>query len=62
MSEKGIQILHKIFFLPKLKQIDLDFCEQCVYGKHKRVIFLRVRKEKKSERLELVHTYVWGLA
>jgi hypothetical protein len=45
-----------------IKQIDLDFCEQCVYEKHKRVIFLKVRKEKKSERIELVHTNVWGLA
>jgi hypothetical protein len=45
-----------------LKQIDLDFCEHCVYGKQKRGIFLKVGKEKKSERLELVHTDVWGLA
>jgi hypothetical protein len=62
MSEKGMQILHKRNLLSDLKQIDLDFCEHCVYGKHKRARFLRVRKEKKSERLELVHTYVWGPA
>jgi hypothetical protein len=49
-----------IFSFPDLKQIDLDFCEHCVYGKHKRVIFIGVGKEKKSERLYLVHTYVWG--
>jgi hypothetical protein len=48
--------------LPDLKQIDLDFCEHCVYGKYKRVIFLRVGKEKKSERLELMHIDVWGPA
>jgi hypothetical protein len=60
MSEKGMQILQKINLLPDLKQIYLDFFEHCVYGKHKRVIFLRVEKEKKSERLELVHTHVWG--
>jgi hypothetical protein len=60
MSEKGMQILHKRNFFPDLKQIDLDFCEHCVYGKQKRVRFLRVEKEKKSERLELVHTDVWG--
>jgi hypothetical protein len=54
MSEKGMQILHKRNLLPDLKQIDLDFCEHCVYGKQKRVIFLRVGKEKKNERLELV--------
>jgi hypothetical protein len=62
MSKKGMQILHKINLLPYLKQIDLDFCEHCVYGKQKRVRFLRVGKEKKNERLELVHTNVWGPA
>jgi hypothetical protein len=51
MSEKGMQILHKRNLLPDLKQIDLDFCEHCVYGKQKRVRFLRVGKEKKNERL-----------
>ena len=45
MSEKGMQILHKRNLLPDLKQIDLDFCEHCVYGKQKRVRFLRVGKE-----------------
>jgi hypothetical protein len=60
MSEKGMQILHKRNLFPDLKQIDLDFCEHCVYGKQKRVRFLRVGKEKKNERLELVHTNVWG--
>jgi hypothetical protein len=62
MSEKRMQILHKINLLPDLKQIELDFCEHCVYGKQKRVKFLRVGKEKKNERLELVHTDVWGPA
>jgi hypothetical protein len=42
MSEKGMQILHKINLFPDIKKIDLDFYEHCVYGKHKRVIFLRV--------------------
>ena len=44
MSEKGIKILHEINLLPDLKQIELDFCEHCVYGKQKRVRFLRVGK------------------
>jgi hypothetical protein len=56
MSEKGMQILHKINLLLDLQQFDLDFYEHCVYGKQKRVNFLRVEKEKKSERLEIVHT------
>ena len=60
MSEKGMWILHSRKFLPGLKHVDLKFCENCVYGKQKRVKFLRVGKEKKSEKLELVHTDVWG--
>ena len=47
ISEKGMHILHKRNLFPNLKQIDLDFCEHCVYGKHKRVRFLRVGKEKR---------------
>ena len=43
-----------------IKQIDLDFCEHCVYGKHKRVKFIKVKKENKSEMLEIMHTDVWG--
>ena len=40
----------------------MEFCENCVYGKQKRFIFLRVGKQKKSEKLELVHIDVWGPA
>jgi hypothetical protein len=47
MSEKGMQILHKINLLPDLKQIDLDFCEHCVYGKHKRVNFSESEKKRR---------------
>ena len=60
MSEKGMKILHSRNLLPGLKNVDLDFCENCIYGKQKRVRFLRVGKEKKNEKLELVHTDVWG--
>ena len=60
MSEKGIQILHSRKLFPDLKQVSLELCENCVYGKHNRVSFLRVGKKKKSEKLELVHTDVWG--
>jgi hypothetical protein len=55
-----MQILHKINLLRDLKQIDLDFCEHCVYGKQKRVGFLRVGKVKKNENLDIVHIDVWG--
>jgi hypothetical protein len=49
MSEKGMYILHKRNLLLDIKQIDLDLCEHFVYGKHKRVRFLRVRKKRKEE-------------
>ena len=62
MSEKGMHILHKRNLFPNLKQVDLDFCKHCVYGKQKRVKFLRVGKEKKSENLELMHIDGWGPA
>jgi len=44
MSEKGMQILHSRNFLLGLKHVDLKLCENCVYGKQKRVRFLRVGK------------------
>ena len=62
MSEKGMHILHSRKLLLDLKQVSLELCENCVYGKQKRVRFLRVGKHKKSEKLELVHTDVWELA
>jgi hypothetical protein len=60
MSDKGMQILHSRNLLPHLKQVDFDFYEHNIYGKKKKVIFLRVGKKKKSEKIELVHIDVWG--
>ena len=60
MSKKGMNILHSRNLLLSLKNVYLDFCENCIYGKQKRVRFLRFGKEKKSEKLEFVHTNVWG--
>ena len=55
MSEKGIKIMLSKDKLSGLKSIDLNFCEDCVYGKQRRVSFSKVRKTLKAERLELVH-------
>ena len=60
MSEKGMQIPHSRKLLLDLKQVSLEFCENCVYGKQKRVRFLMVGKQNKSEKLEFVHLDVWG--
>ena len=48
ISEKGMQILHSRNLLSSLKHVDLKLCENCVYGKQKRIRFLR-GKEKKNE-------------
>jgi len=54
-----MQIIQSRKLFLGLKHVDLDFYENCVYGKQKGVKFIRVWKEKKSEKLELVHIYVW---
>ena len=43
-----------------LKSFDLDFCEDCVYGKQRKVSFSKVMKFTKAKRLEQVHTDVWS--
>ena len=62
MSEKGMKVMLSKDKLPWLKSIDLDFCEDCIYEKQKRVSFSKARKTLKAKRLELVHTDVWGKA
>ena len=62
MSEKGMKLLHSKKVLPSLKCVNMDFCEICMYGKQKRVSFVKTGKENKKEKLELVHTDVWGPA
>ena len=48
--------------LPGLKSIDLDFYEDFVYEKQRKVSFSKMTKSPKAERLELVHTNLWGEA
>jgi hypothetical protein len=48
MIEKGMLIIHskKKFVLILLNKVDLDFCEHCVYGKHRKELdFSKLRKE-----------------
>ncbi|WVZ02641.1 hypothetical protein V8G54_023447 [Vigna mungo] len=60
MSEKGMRIMHSKGKLPSLRSIEFDMCEDCILGKHKRVSFQRSGRIPKKERLELVHSDVWG--
>ena len=46
MSEKEMQILHSRKLLPDLKQVSLEFCENCVYGRKKRFRFKFYMSEK----------------
>ena len=57
-----MKLIHSEKVLPGLKCFNMDFSESCVYGKQKRVTFVKSRKENKKEKLEFVHTDVWVLA
>ncbi|RVW80140.1 Retrovirus-related Pol polyprotein from transposon TNT 1-94 [Vitis vinifera] len=60
MSEKGMKMLLSKGKLPELKSIDFDMCESCILGKQKKVSFLKIGRTPKAEKLELVHTDLWG--
>ena len=45
---------------PELKFIDFDMCKSCILGKQKMVSFLKTSRTAKAEKLELVHTDLWG--
>jgi hypothetical protein len=47
MSENGMQIIHSRNLFPYLKQVDLNFYEHRVYGKHKRVKFIGVGRKRR---------------
>ena len=62
MSDKGLKIMHSKGKLPDLQSVDTDLCESCIFGKQKRVSFIKSGRPPKQEKLELVHTDVWGPA
>ena len=60
MSEKGMKVLQTNGKLPGLESVDFDICEDCIFGKQKRVSFQKGGRPPKAHKLELVHTDVWG--
>ncbi|KAL2254166.1 UNVERIFIED_CONTAM: Retrovirus-related Pol polyprotein from transposon TNT 1-94 [Sesamum indicum] len=62
MSEKGMNVLKSKGRLPELKSVEVGHCEHCVFGKQKRVSFLTTGRTPRKEKLELVHTDLWGPA
>ena len=59
MSEKGMKLLASKEKILNLESVDLGLCEDCIYGKQKRVSFSKTVRMSKAEKLELVHTDVW---
>ena len=62
MSEKGMKLMAAKGKLSSMKHLDVGVCEHCIFGKQKNVSFSKARKTPKVEKLELVHTDVWGPA
>ena len=62
ISEKGMKMLLSRGKRQELKFVDFDMCESCILGKQKRVSFLKIDKTPKVEKLELVHTDLWGFS
>ncbi|KAE8695397.1 Pathoproteinsis-related thaumatin superfamily protein [Hibiscus syriacus] len=60
MSEKGIKTLLSKGKLSDLKNINVRLCEDCIFGKQKKVSFTKIGKTPKAKKLELVHIDVWG--
>ncbi|KAE8664067.1 hypothetical protein F3Y22_tig00112857pilonHSYRG00227 [Hibiscus syriacus] len=60
MSEKVMKTLLSKRKLSDLKNVDVGICEDCIFGKQKKVSFAKIGKTLKAEMLELVHTDVWG--
>ncbi|KAL2607982.1 hypothetical protein R1flu_026555 [Riccia fluitans] len=58
MSEKGMEVLRKQDLLFGLKSSKLEFCEHCVFGKHKRSAF-SVEIHRSTEVLEYAHSDMW---
>ena len=59
MSEKGLAMLHKQNLLSGLRSSKLEFCEHCVFGKHKRSLF-GVGTHSSTELLAYIHSDMWG--
>ncbi|XP_028063228.1 uncharacterized protein LOC114266527 [Camellia sinensis] len=55
MSQKEMTVMASKGKLSNLKSVDIDFCKDCIFGSSS-----KDDRKLKSEKLELVHTDVWG--
>ncbi|XP_020258132.1 uncharacterized protein LOC109834503 [Asparagus officinalis] len=58
MSENGMKILHSEGKLTGIDSVEVGVCEDCSFGKQKRVSFLKGGRPPKPHKLEVVHTDV----
>ncbi|KAG9446280.1 hypothetical protein H6P81_012408 [Aristolochia fimbriata] len=61
MSERGLNLLSRRGLLCGQSTGKIDFCEHCVFGKHKRVAFSTANDITKGT-LDYVHSDLWGPA
>ncbi|XP_047313773.1 uncharacterized mitochondrial protein AtMg00300-like [Impatiens glandulifera] len=59
MSERCLKELSKIDYFGKEKLDDLEFCENCIYGKATRVKFIR-SIEVTRKMISYVYSDLWG--
>jgi len=59
MSEQGLTVLSKRGLLDGCNIGKVDFCEHCIFGKHKRVIF-NTSVHTTEGILDYVHSDLWG--
>ncbi|KAG7597916.1 Reverse transcriptase RNA-dependent DNA polymerase [Arabidopsis suecica] len=59
MSQKNMNLLLKNGFLDKKKVSTLETCEDCIYGRAKR-IGINLAQHDTKEKLEYVHSDLWG--
>lgn len=59
MSERGLTILSKRGLLCGQRTSNVDFCEHCIFGKHKRTSFGKGVHRTKGT-LDYIHSDLWG--
>ena len=58
MSKQGLKVLLDRSLILGLKYVDLDFCEDCMFGKHHRTSFTSVTIKSKNV-FYLIHSNTW---
>nr|AAM15487.1 hypothetical protein [Arabidopsis thaliana] len=60
MSQKNMDLLVKRGFLDRKKVSTFSIFEDCIYGRAKRVSFDLAQHDTKEEKLDYVHSDLWG--